>query len=216
MDKLKFSPRAMMKNAVSLFNRIRSLSDGLSAKIGRLRQYVYSDRYCQKFKCSDCYFLRPIGLVVGPDCFSIGEGSIFGKHASLTAWSSYEGFDYSPHVSIGPKCNFGDYLHLTCIDSISIGAGVLTGKWVTITDNSHGTTEEIVESVAPHARKLHSKGPVVIEDNVWIGDKVTILPGVVIGRNSIIGANSVVTAPVPPNCVAAGIPARVISRISDT
>ena len=41
----------------------------------------------------------------------------------------------------------------------------------------------------PSKRKLTSKGAIIIEDNVWIGDKVTILSGVTIGVNSIIGAN---------------------------
>ena len=58
---------------------------------------------------------------------------------------------------------------------------------------------------------LCSKGPVVIEDNVWIGDKVTILGGVTIGDNAIIGANSVVTHDIPSNCMAAGMPAKATS-----
>lgn len=48
-----------------------------------------------------------------------------------------------------------------------------------------------------------------IEDNVWIGEHVAILPGVTIGKNSIIAANAVVTHDVPMNVVAAGVPAKV-------
>lgn len=199
--------------AIRLFNRICRLPSGIEEGIRSLRQVAYSDRYCQKFGCADCSFMRPVGLVMGADRFSIGAGTIFGKHSVLTAWTEYEGETFSPEVKIGKECNFGDYFNLTCIDGITIGCGVLTGRWVTITDNSHGTTDEIVDGEAPASRKLHSKGPVVIEDNVWIGDKATILPGVVIGRNSIVGANSLVTKSVPPNSVVGGNPARILRTV---
>jgi maltose O-acetyltransferase len=52
-----------------------------------------------------------------------------------------------------------------------------------------------------------------IGNNVWIGGNVTILPGVSIGNNSIIGAGAVVTKDVQENCIAAGVPARVIRFI---
>ena len=53
-------------------------------------------------------------------------------------------------------------------------------------------------------------GKIVIEENCFIGDSVTILPNVKIGKNSIIGAGSVVTRPIPHNSVAAGNPAKII------
>jgi acetyltransferase-like isoleucine patch superfamily enzyme len=54
---------------------------------------------------------------------------------------------------------------------------------------------------------------VIIEDNVWIGEGVAIMPNVTIGANSIIGANSVVTKDIPKNSVVAGNPASVIKNI---
>jgi acetyltransferase-like isoleucine patch superfamily enzyme len=68
-------------------------------------------------------------------------------------------------------------------------------------------------SIPPSERKLISKGPVIIGDNVWVGEGVAILPNVTIGRNCIIGTNSVVTKSIPENSVAAGIPAKVIKKI---
>jgi acetyltransferase-like isoleucine patch superfamily enzyme len=55
---------------------------------------------------------------------------------------------------------------------------------------------------------------VVIEDNVWIGANVVVLPGCVIGRNAVIGAGSVVTHDVPPAEVWAGVPARRLRSVA--
>ena len=55
----------------------------------------------------------------------------------------------------------------------------------------------------------------IIGDNVWIGDKATILPGVTIGEGAIIAANAVVTKNVPAFSVAAGNPAKIIKSVSN-
>lgn len=52
--------------------------------------------------------------------------------------------------------------------------------------------------------------PVVLEDNVWLAARVIVLPGVTIGKNSVVGAGSVVTRDLPPDVLAAGIPAKVV------
>ena len=58
-------------------------------------------------------------------------------------------------------------------------------------------------------------GMINIKENCFIGDSVIVLPNVTIGPNSIIGAGSVVTKDVPPNMIATGNPAKVISSVSD-
>ncbi len=55
-------------------------------------------------------------------------------------------------------------------------------------------------------------GDVIIEDYVWIASRVTILPGIRIGRGAVVATNSVVTKDVPPMSIVAGIPAKVISE----
>jgi acetyltransferase-like isoleucine patch superfamily enzyme len=54
--------------------------------------------------------------------------------------------------------------------------------------------------------------PIIIGNNVWIGTNVTVLKGVTIGDGAIIAAGSVVTKDVPANCMAAGVPAKVIKE----
>ena len=64
--------------------------------------------------------------------------------------------------------------------------------------------------MAPIKRPIYSKGEVIIEDDVWIGDKVSILSGITIGRGAIIGANAVETKDVPSYSIAVGNPIRII------
>jgi acetyltransferase-like isoleucine patch superfamily enzyme len=78
------------------------------------------------------------------------------------------------------------------------------------TDHFHGEISLKALSLAPALRQLYSKGPVIIEDNVWIGEGAVIMPNVRIGKNAIVGANAVVTKDVPADCVVGGVPARVI------
>lgn len=68
------------------------------------------------------------------------------------------------------------------------------------------------EAFAPAMDALPYKGDTVVGNDVWIGQNVTVLPGVHIGDGAIIGANSVVAKDVPPYCIAAGNPCRVIRK----
>jgi len=144
---------------------------------------------------------------------SIGDDTIIQRHAILGCWTRYHDQAFSPSITIGDHCNIGEYCHITAINKIVIGNGLLTGRFVLITDNSHGGLSQAEAAIPPAARKLASKGPVVIGDNVWIGDKVTILAGVHIGDNAIIAANAVVTEDVPANTLVAGVPASVRRRL---
>ena len=139
----------------------------------------------------------------------IGKGTSFHSHCILTAWENYQGEDLCPMISIGKNCKFGQYNHITAINEISIGDNLMTGRWITITDNSHGRVAVSEMDTAPQNRNIYSKGPVRIGNNVWIGDKATILPGVTIGDGVIIAANALVTKDVPSYCIAAGVPAKI-------
>ena len=121
---------------------------------------------------------------------------------------------FYPQIIIGNDCNFGEFCQITAINRISIGNGLLTGRFVYIGDNAHGGLSSEEKDIPPIKRKLQSKGEIVIGNNVWIGDKVTILGGVTIGDNVIIGAGSIVTHNIPSDCVAVGIPVKVVRIMS--
>lgn len=118
-------------------------------------------------------------------------------------------------IKIGTDVQFNDYVHIGAIESVVIGNRVLIASKVFITDHNHGSygmNNNHSDPLIPPLLRDLSSAPVVIEDDVWIGEFVAILPGVTIGKGSIIGAMSVVTKNIPEYSIAIGNPAKVIKR----
>ena len=174
------------------------------------RDKLYTGYLYRRFGCMGqsvimwrAYTLRGLQYV------DIGDRTIVEPDVQLTVQATT---DMSPHLSIGDDCLIRRGAHITCSRSISIGNGLLTGTNVFITDNAHGDTDFQSLAISPSARIIISKGPVVIGNNVWLGNNVCVLPGVCIGNGVVVGANSVVTHDLPDNCVAAGVPAKIIKQ----
>ena len=150
---------------------------------------------------------------LGSRRIKIGADTCIHSNCILGCWLLYKNQKFFPNIDIGDNCNIGQFTQITSCKKVKIGNGLLTGKYVLISDNSHGglTLEEAL--IAPNERELKSKGEIVIGNNVWIGDKATILGGVHIGDNVIIAANAVVTKDFPSNCMVAGVPAKIIKRL---
>lgn len=196
-----------MNSVVSLLNSIFLHCDNL---LRRVKLAFWRDTVRRKYGFNDISIAPPVRFIFHPERISIGSGTTIGINAVLTSWTEWEGEKFNPHILIGKNCRLGDYIHITSTNRIEIGDDVLTGRWVTISDNNHGSTSSESLSLVPVKRRLTSKGPVIIGSRVWIGDKSTILSGVTIGEGSVIGANSVVTTDIPPYSVAVGNPAIVI------
>lgn len=126
---------------------------------------------------------------------------------------------YKTCIEIGDDVQINDYVHIAAIKRLIIGNNVLMASKIFISDISHGSyngdkNDDNPES-NPSDRPLFSK-EVIIEDNVWLGEFVSVLPGVTIGKGTIVGANSVVTKSLPANVIAVGSPAKPIKKYNFT
>jgi acetyltransferase-like isoleucine patch superfamily enzyme len=151
--------------------------------------------------------------IIHPEDIAVGEDTEFLREVSLTANNICH--SDQPVIKIGNHCSIGAKSHITAINGIEIGHHLLTGDSVLITDNAHGSSSCEMLNIPPTDRPMVSKGRVKIGDYVWLCDKVAVLPGVTIGNNVIVGVNSVVTADIPDNSVAVGIPAKVVKRMDN-
>jgi acetyltransferase-like isoleucine patch superfamily enzyme len=145
--------------------------------------------------------------LVGKIRLAGGGDVVFGNGVTLVGRIvSLEFLAYNDaHIVIGDHTFINYGTSLSAYASIVIGRHCHLGHYTLILDNNE-------HDARFHGLRPASK-PVVIEDHVWIGSRVTILPGVRIGQHTTIGAGSVVTKSIPPYSVAAGNPARVIRSL---
>ena len=193
------------------------LVPSLLRRIASIRTVVYSLWISSEFgSCGEHCSFNGFRFLKDPQNVYLGSYIFFGKSVIVETYDHYLNDDFCPNIKIGDYSLLGDHCHITCVNRIEIGNHVIFGRYVFITDNSHGKSEAKDMIVPPLQRHLYSKGPVIIEDNVWIGEKVTILPNVRIGYGSIIGANSVITKNVPKLSIVVGNPQRVIKQFTSS
>jgi galactoside O-acetyltransferase len=132
-------------------------------------------------------------------------GSVGARTVLLPPFSA--GFGSNVHIGD----DFFGNVNLVFVDDVEIriGDGVMIAPSTTLTTTGH--------PVHPDRRVDFARfsEPIAIEDKVWIGSNVVVLPGVRIGHGSVIGAGSVVSKDVPPMTVALGVPARPVRDITD-
>ncbi len=109
---------------------------------------------------------------------------------------------------IGRETHIHDGTSIGASGSIDIGARVRIGSYTMIVDSDYNDTYQRYIRPAPQ--------PVVIEDDVWIGAKACVMPGVRVGRGAIVGSGAVVTRNVPPDTVVAGVPAQVVKTLDSS
>ena len=117
---------------------------------------------------------------------------------------------FSKKVSLGDYSGIG--VNAKIYGSCVIGDHVMMGEDCTVITRNHKHDRTDIPMME---QGFQAEKTVYIGNDVWIGDRVILLPGVHIGDGCIIGAGAVVTHDVPPYSIAAGVPARVIkSRIT--
>jgi acetyltransferase-like isoleucine patch superfamily enzyme len=115
----------------------------------------------------------------------------------------------SHNISIGNHVYINKHVFLEALGDahITIGNNVMIGRYTYIVTILHGTKRNI-----PMIDQPNTYQSVTIEDDVWIGANVIILPGVTVGKGAIVGAGAVVTKDVLPYTVVGGVPARLIKQ----
>jgi galactoside O-acetyltransferase len=135
---------------------------------------------------------------------SLGDNVIIGPNCILT---SDEG-----DLSIGSNSGLNSNVTLGAdLGSIKIGNDVIVGMNTVMRAANHKFD---ASPTIPIREPGHDRGEIIIQDDVWIGANVTILPHVTIGSHCVIGAGSVVTHNIPSGSVAVGVPAKVIRKIT--
>ena len=107
-------------------------------------------------------------------------------------------------VKIGNNCQINEHVY---IQSAIIGDDVLIAQHVALLAVTHNH-EDI--NVPISAQGSTAPDPVIVENQVWIGRNVIVMPGIRLGKGSIIGAGAVVTKSVPPFAIMGGVPAKII------
>ena len=137
---------------------------------------------------------RPHRLVMGPRCV-----------VQDNVWLSI--LEPAAELRIGAFTFLGRDVEIEVCSQVVIGEHCLIGPGVYITDHNHDIHAPGPMAAAPCIAK-----PVQIGDDVWVGAKAVILPGVTVGSGAVIAAGAVVTRSVAPRMVIAGIPARPIKQ----
>jgi maltose O-acetyltransferase len=107
-------------------------------------------------------------------------------------------------LAIGNSVNINFGAAISAHESVVIHDRVRIGPYVIIMDSDYHAAKD---------RDLRPTAPIVIEEDVWLAGRVSVLKGSRIGRGSVITAGSVVSGDIPPGVIAGGVPARVLRRI---
>lgn len=178
--------------------------------IAKLKSYILYFYWRKKIgSYKGKFHIHPHCNICHPQCLHLEKGVGIGSYTYIGPVLSYANISYTPSINIGAGTWIGKHCSIACINRVEIGKNVLFAGHVHITDHSHGY-ENINQPIAP--QKLISKGPVIIEDDCWLGFSCEILSGVHIGKHSIVAARAVVTKDVPPYCIVAGNPAKIVKQ----
>ena len=144
-----------------------------------------------------------------------GEDVCIGDFCWIEAVYKYQHKKYQPNLTIGDNVALSDLSHISCADSICIGADCLIGSKVYIGDHNHGSLNNLTELLVtpPAQRHLSDLMPIIIGEKCWICDGVVILGGTRLAAGSVVGANNVVRIVVDRPALIAGMPAKIIKYL---
>lgn len=138
---------------------------------------------------------------------NFGGQMVFGDRVRLDGRTVRQDYAVGAHGTVeigeGTFINYG--ADISALRLVRIGKRCAIGQYAIVIDSNYHSTEDHLLPDQPR--------PVIIEDDVWLGARVTVLPGAHIGHGSVIAAHAVVTGHIPPRSLAGGVPARVIRSL---
>ncbi len=179
------------------------------------RAYTYISRqifrllFASQFK----YYGEKVSII-SPDIIEGEEYIYIENRVSIGTKSwllAYKQDNIEPNLHISEGATIGRFAHIVALRKVVIGKDVLIADKVYISDNIH-SYEEIKKPIKN--QPIQFKSEVIIGDNSWIGENVSIV-GAKIGTNCVIGTNSFVNKDIPNYCVAIGSPAKIIKRYDE-
>jgi len=170
--------------------------------ISVLRYIILRLYYPKKFKCPS---LSMIGKKTGIHIFK--NGSITCKERIIV--DDQVMLFAKGDLTIGKKFGINRYSRIVVHEKITIGDHVTIGQMVSILDHDH----HYEMNQGTLVLNDYKTAPIKIGNNVWIGDKCTILKGVTIGDNVVIGAHTLVRRDVPSRVVVGGNPCKILKEI---
>jgi len=161
--------------------------------------------------------LCPKARILRQPFYIRNEGTLdMGKGFSSNPGLIIDIYGHDSTLKIGKDVIANYNLHIGVCNKVTIGDNVLIASNVFISDHNHGKytgSDQSSPLLIPNERPLEVSS-VSIGNNCWIGEHVSILPGVTIGDGVIIGAGAVVNSSLPDNVIAVGVPARVIKKFN--
>jgi len=199
------APRVLVFPLVSIFLFLRSIYYFI-ARVFICEPFFKS--YCTQYG-KNLHTANSLHWIQGRGVIIVGDNVEIDGKCSFAFASRYSD---RPTLTIGDNTGIGHNCSFAVARSITIGRSCRIAIGVRIFD-SPGHPVDPVARLAGKPPEPEDVRPIVIEDNVWIGNNVIVMPGVTIGQGSVIAAGAVVMTSVPPNVLAAGNPARQVRSL---
>jgi acetyltransferase-like isoleucine patch superfamily enzyme len=192
----EFLPKSSSANRepidIRILSTLAAIGNGIRTKLFHVRHKTFA---------KSAYVARSVMLWGNSDLITVKAFAQIKDYVIIQTFGS--------PVVIGKNTQINPFTVMYNRTGIYIGDNVMIAPHCMLASGNHNYKQLDKPMISAGA---YSSGPIVIEDDVWIGANCTITDGVKIGKGAVVGANSVVTKDVRPYDIVAGVPARVINN----